>query len=128
MADRATFPIVGVKDQLHLITAELTGGGAATSLVNAESANMGAGEIVSATYTATGKYDLVFRHRYPQLKAFMAPGFVGTTDGLVGQLSEIDVQAKTAKLEVYVGSTPTDMATTDTVYLTFLVRNSGFNT
>ena len=129
MANRGgTHPIMGVKDNLHLLTAQLTGGGAAANLANAESSNRGAGEVVSATYSATGVFSVVFRHSYPELKSVLGVQVVGTTDGLRGQFSAIDVAAKTATLEMYVGSTKTDPATTDTIYINLLVRNSGFNT
>lgn len=129
MADpqRSHHPVETAKDRVVVLTAKLTGGGAATSLVNADSANRGAGEVVSATYTATGKYTLAFRHKYPELKAAPICSFVGTTDGLSGMCSAIDIAAGTASLEIYVGNTATDLATTDTLYLTWIVRDSGRN-
>ncbi len=128
MANRAPYQhLMCLKSDMVVITAELTGGGAATSLVNAESANQGAGEVVSATYSATGVYTVVFRHKYPELKAAPICSFVGTTDGLTGMCSAIDVTAGTATLELYVGNTNTDLATTDTLYMTWIVRNSGRN-
>lgn len=123
MANRTTHPVSTPKSEAHLITAKLVGGGAATDMSCPETA----GEVVSATYSATGVFLLVFRHAYPELKSFLGCPCVGTTDGLRGQLVEIDVAAKTATLELYVGSTKTDPATTDTLYLNLLVRNSGRN-
>jgi hypothetical protein len=117
MASRTNYPLETAKPETVFLTAKLTGGGAATSLVNAEASRPGAGEIVSATYTGTGKYSVVFRHAYPMF------AFVGTTDGLIGQCSAINVVAKTASFEFYVGSTPTDLATTDNVSITWAVRN-----
>lgn len=128
MANRTTYPIVGVKSDEHLLTAELTGAGAATDMVNAESENLGGGEVVSADYSATGTFNLVFRHSYPQLKSVLGIEIVGTTAGLQGRFTAIDVAAKTATLLLEVGATATDPATTDTVYINLLVRNSGFNT
>lgn len=128
MAQRTTNQVHTPKSDVHILTAQLTGGGAASSLVNAESAHMGAGEVVSATYSATGKYTVVFRHKYPELKFAPSFSFVGTTDGLNGQCSAIDVAAGTASIEIYVGNTATDLATTDTLYLMWAVRNSGRNT
>lgn len=124
MASRTDYPISTHRIETVLLTAKLTGGGAATSLVADESAQPGAGEIVSATYSATGKYNVVFRHKYPQILAYPTFSFVGTTDGLVGQCSAIDVTAGTAAIEIYVGSTPTDLATTDKVSITWVVRNA----
>ena len=37
------------------------------------------------------------------------------------------IAAGTATLEIYVGNTKTDLATTDTLYMTWIVRNSGRN-
>lgn len=128
MANRTTYPVVGVKTDLQLITAKLTGGGAAASMVNAESSNLGGGEVASATYSATGTYAIVFRHSYPQLKSVISVECVGTTAGLRGRFTAIDVKAKTATLLMEVGATATDVALTDTVYINLLVRNSGFNT
>ena len=127
MAHRTHYSLDGAKSDMVILTAKLTGGGAATSLVNADSANAGAGEIVSATYSATGVFTVVFRHKYPELK--FAPIFssVGTTDGLHGMCSAIDVAAGTATFEIYVGNTKTDPATTDTLYVMWAVRNSGKN-
>lgn len=129
MADpqRSHHPIETAKDRVVILTAKLTGGGAATSLVNADASNRGAGEVVSATYTATGKYSVVFRHKYPELKCAPVGVNVGTTDGIVIQWSAIDITAGTGSLEVYVGNTATDLATTDTLYLTWVVRDSGRN-
>lgn len=123
-ANRSTHPVNGIKTETQVLTARLTGGGAGVSAVVAET---NAGDIVSATIGATGKYAIVFRYVYPQLLASPILSFVGTTDGLVGQCSAIDITAGTAALEIYVGSTPTDLATTDTVYLTWVVRNSSKN-
>lgn len=125
--NRTTYPINTPKSEVDILTAKLTGGGAATSLVNADSANQGGGEVVSATYSATGVYTIVFRHKYAALKAAPMFSFVATTDGLTGMCSAIDVAAGTATIEVYVGNTKTDLATTDTMYMTWIVRNSGRN-
>lgn len=125
--NRTTYPLATPKNEVNILTAKLTGGGAATSLVNADSANLGGGEVVSATYSATGIYTIAFRHKYPELKAAPICSFVGTTDGLTGMCSAIDVASGTATLEIYVGSTKTDLATTDTLYMTWIVRNSGRN-
>jgi hypothetical protein len=127
MAHRTHHPIQGAKSDLVVLTAQLTGGGAATDLVNAESANQGGGEVVSGTYSATGIYTLVFRYKYPQLKFAPTFSFVGTTDGLNAQCTAFDAAAGTATIEVYVGNTKTDLATTDTMYMLWGVRNSGRN-
>lgn len=125
--NRSVHDLECVRPDMQIITARLTGGGAAADLVNADSGHLGGGEVTSATYTATGKYTLALKYVYPELKVAPICSFVATTDGLVGQCSAIDITAGTASLEIYVGSTPTDMATTDTIYLTWIVRNSGKN-
>ena len=118
---------MGVKDNLHLLTAKLVGAGGTDDLVLSESGNRGGGEVTAATYSATGVYLLTFRHKYPELKSVLGCEVVGTTDGLRGQFSAIDVAAGTATLELYVGSVKTVLATTDTLYINLLVRNSGSN-
>ena len=128
MANRTHHPIECAKSDMVILTAKLTGGGAAADMVNADSAHQGAGEIVSAVYAAaTGVFTVTFRHAYPELKFAPIFSVVGTTDGLHGMCSAIDVAAKTATFEIYVGSTKTDPATTDTLYVMWAVRNSGKN-
>lgn len=122
---RSTNPISTPRTDVRVLFANLIGAGAANLTMNAQEALNG--EIVSATRTNTGKYDLAFRYSYPELKQAPVFSFVGTTDGLVGQCSAIDIVAGTASIEIYVGSTPTDLATTDTVYLQWSARNSGKN-
>ena len=114
MANRGgTHPIMGVKDTLHLLTAQLTGGG----------------EVTAAEYDGTtGQYALTFRHSYPELKSVLGIEIVGDTAGLQARFLDIDVAAKTATILFEVGATPTVLAATDTAYINLLVRNSGFNT
>ncbi|MGN6107235.1 MAG: hypothetical protein ACTHU0_19160 [Kofleriaceae bacterium] len=127
MANRTTYVVTHPKSEVQIITAKLQGGGAAANMVNAEAGNQGGGDVVSAVRTAAGKFTLTFRNKYPQLIGGAPPLPVGTTAGLVGKFGSIDVAAGTAALELYVGSTATDPATTDTVYIHLLVRNSGRN-
>jgi hypothetical protein len=124
-ANRSTYIIETPRTSVHLLFANLIGGGAGNLTLSTQEALNG--EVISGTRTGAGKYDLVFRYSYPELKH--APGFtfVGTTDGLNGQCSAFDAVAGTASIEIYVGSTPTDLATTDTVYIAWAVRNSGAN-
>lgn len=129
MANRGdTHPILGVKDNLHLLTASLTGAGGTDDLVIDEASNRGGGEIVSAEYSATGTYDLTFRHSYPELKSVLGLEIVGDTAGLQARFTAIDVAAKTATIVFEVAGTATVLAATDTAYINLLVRNSGFNT
>lgn len=104
----------------QLVPAHFTGAAAADmALVS--------GDIASATRTATGEFDLVFRNKYPQGIMPFKPGIVGTTTGLDAILTAWSPQAGTAHIKFSVGSVATDPAATDAVYLLFLVRNSGRN-
>lgn len=122
MANRTTYPLDTVKSDCTLVTGMLVGAGGTSNLVVT-----GSDDIVSATYSATGVYTIVFRHSYPELKSVLGCPVVGTTDGLFAMFSAIDITAKTATLEFYVGSTKTVLATTDTCYINLLARNSGRN-
>jgi hypothetical protein len=84
-------------------------------------------DIVSATYSATGTYDLVLRHSYPALKSDLGVTVNGTTAGLKGRFTAIDVVAKTATIIFEVGATATVLAATDIAYINLLCRNSGAN-
>jgi hypothetical protein len=125
MANRTIHPINTPRTDVQLLFANLIGNTTNNMTFSASEALNG--EITTATRTAAGKHDIVFRHKYPELRSAPSFRFVGTTDGLVGQCSAIDVAAGTASIEFYVGSTPTDLATTDTVYIEWSVRNSGKN-
>ena len=125
MAQRTTYPIESPRTSVQVLHAHFTGAGAANGTLDAQEALNG--EIVSATWSSTGVYALVFRHAYPELKGAPICSFIATTGGLDGQCSAIDVTAKTATLKIYAGTTLTDLTTNDTVYLTWAVRNSGKN-
>lgn len=127
MAQRFGYQLTTPKNEVQLITAKLTGAGAA-NMVNAESANFGGGEVVSTARSGTGTFALTLRNSYPQLKGGMEPLVVGTTAGLRARFSAVDVQAKTATLVCEVGAVATDPATTDTIYIALLVRNTNANT
>lgn len=127
MAQRYGYEITTPKNECQLITAKLTGAGAA-AMVNAESANYGGGEVVSTARSGVGTHSIVFRHSYPQLKSIVAITILGTTAGLRARFTALDVTAKTATLTFEVGAVATDPAATDTVYLNLLVRNTHANT
>ena len=122
-ANRGTNEIETPHTSAQILFANLIGGGAGNLTLDASETLYG--EIRSGTRTGAGKYDIVFKYGYPKLLCAPVFSFVGTTDGLIGQCSAINVVAGTASFEFYVGSTPTDLATTDTVYVTWAVRNSG---
>lgn len=136
MAHRHTHPIEGARHSTQILTARLKGAGAA-NMTNDESAEPGAGEVVSATRTGAGTFNLVFRHPYPKLLAVLRPGHVGDTKGLQVRVTAIDVEAKTATIvcevpdatQATAGATmvATDPAATDTIYLAWVVRNSNAN-
>lgn len=127
MANRTTYPVATTRTETELLYATLTGGGAATalSMTTQEAAN---GEIVSAEHAgANGTYTIVFRHLYPLLKCSPNFRFVGVTDGFNGHCSAIDVAAGTATFVFCVSTTATDLPTTTTVHIDWVVRNSGKN-
>lgn len=117
MAHRSTHPLDARKHSSVLIDAKLTGAGAADMTADD-------GDVVSATRTGAGIFDLVFRHKYPTGVMPFKPGIVGTTTGLSAILTAWDPAAGTATIKFSVGSVATDPATTDEVYLALLVRNS----
>lgn len=118
-----THPIEGVRSKELLLTAKVTGGGAASNCTVDTN-----GEIESVVYaSATGKYTVTFRRTFPELKCAPVGVLVGTTDGLRASFSAIDIAAGTATMETWVGSTATDMATTDIMHFMWVVRDSGAN-
>lgn len=103
------------------VFAKLTGGGVGADLVNSDSANRGGGEIVSGVWTSTGTYTITFRHAYPALLMAPVATFVGGTQSFNMQCSAIDVVAGTATFVFGSNTTPTDVATTTTVYVRWTV-------
>lgn len=122
----ATNPLSTIKTDAIVISAKVVGTGAGTALAVADPVTANS-EIVSITFVSTGIHDIVVRRSFPQLLTVFAPGFVGTTVGLDGQFVTFDPVAKTLRIRLNVSSTPTDAATTDTIFLTWVVRNSGKN-
>lgn len=120
MAHRSGYPMETPLTECDLITGHLVGAGAANMAVTY-------GDIVSATRTGTGVFDLVFRHKYPQKIMPFRPEIVGTTVGLDAVFSAWNPAAGTATVKFSVGAAATDPAGTDEVYFAFLVRNSGRN-
>ena len=130
MAHKSDFPLDVTKNEVKVIVSRLQGAGAA----NMTPVNSGTtaqpitdNEIVSATRTGTGVFDLVFRRKYPQQYAAQAPAIVGTTVGLMAVFTAWDPAAGTATIAFSIGSVATDPAATDRAHLTFLARNSGRN-
>lgn len=125
MANRTVYPLNTPRSEAQIFFATMTGGGAATSLVAAS--GLECLDIASATYSATGVFNIVFRNKYPGKLCPLSPGVLGTTTGLVAIFTAWDPAAGTATVKFSVGSVATDPATTDTIYFAFVVRNSGKN-
>lgn len=119
MAHRTHYPVDASKPDVKLVYASGVGAGAAdlTALDD---------DLVSATRTGAGTFNLVFRHAYPRRLAY-AVKVVGTTAGLEGKFSAWDAAAKTATLVLAVGAVATDPASTDTIMITLHVRNTRAN-
>lgn len=123
MANVEFYPVQAKRSDIKLEYGKLVGAAAASATV--ESGGY-APFVTAAVWSATGTYALTFSRKYPALKGF-ALEFVGATAGLQARFTAIDVAAGTAALLVEVAGTATDMAATDTLYLTFHMRNSGAN-
>lgn len=125
MASRTTYPEETPRTQTHRLYAHFTGGGTGNAtLVGPEALN---GEIVSITRTGVGTHKVVFRYDYPRLKDGFKFSNVGAQANLNGRCTTVDVTAKTATFQFCVGASPTDIAATDVVYVTWAVRNSERN-
>lgn len=122
MANRSnnTAGIAHAMSEVECLTSHMTGAGAADLVAVS-------GDVESADQTATGVFDLVFKHKYPQGLTPFSPGIVGTTTGLVAIYTAWDPAAGTATVKFSVGSVATNPATTDEIHFAFLVRNSGRN-
>jgi len=84
-------------------------------------------DIVSITRTGTGTHTMVWRHKYPGNVMFPDIMCLGTTAGLQGRFTALDMAAGTATILTEVGAVATDAATTDTIYIRIDVRNSAKN-
>lgn len=123
--NRSHYAIETPRTEVKQLFATLNGAAAADlTPVTAESAN---GEIVSATRTGAGVYNVTFRYGYPQLKQAPTCSFIAATAGLIGSFSAFDVVNGTGTLRTFVGSTPTDVGAGDQISIAWSVRNSGKN-
>lgn len=119
----STYPVDGMRSSEKILTAKVTGGGAA-----ADCTVPAGSEISSCVYAAaTGKYTVTFRRTFPELMCAPVGVNVGTTDGLRASFSAIDIAAGTATMETWVGNTATDVAATDTLHFIWVARDSGAN-
>ena len=83
--------------------------------------------ITSITRTGTGVHTVVWKLKFPGTVDDPKVTTIGTTAGLQGRFTALDAAAGTATVITEVAGTATDAATTDTVYLSFWVRNSASN-
>lgn len=128
MANRDTDLVHTPKSDVHILTAKIVGGGAAGNPTLPEATQYGGGEIATCIYAgSTGTYTGTFRKKYPQLLSIVEPGILGVTAGIKIRFTAIDFAAGTFAFTAEVGAVATDLATTTTVYFTFIVRNSGRN-
>lgn len=136
MANRTHHVLQGLRSDEVMLTARIKGAGAA-NMVNDESAEAGAGEIVSAVRTGAGAFTLTFRNSYPKLMHITDPGHLGTTTGLACRILTWDVVNKTATIVIEradgsqataaATAVATDPAAADTFFFMWIVRNSGRN-
>ena len=123
MANRTTYPVSTPKSECEILMAKAVGAGAADLTISATN-----GEIVSATRTGVGTFDVVFRHKYPELVSAPAFKFVSSvSECLNGWFTALDVAAGTGTMKIYASAAPADPAATDTIYIEWAVRNSGRN-
>jgi hypothetical protein len=121
--EQTTYGVEGLRTEMRILTASFTGGGAG-ELVNNETLS----EIASTTRTGVGTHTVVFNRFYPELKVRPIFSFTGTLP-FTGRCSAIDYTADppTATFVFSVGAFETDIPTTDTVDITWIVRNSARN-
>lgn len=125
-ANRGTHPLSTPRSDTQTLYAHFSGNGAANCTFDAqETLN---GEITGITFSSTGVYTGTFRYAYPELKgAPILSSRAEGTAGIFGKITAIDVTAGTFTLKTYVGNTLTNLASTDTLDMTWSVRNSGKN-
>jgi hypothetical protein len=124
MAERTHRELETSKHKAVVLFAKLTGAGAADLTVSDTGGQLPS-EIVSATRTGVGTFTIAFRYKYNRLLAAPTFSFVGTNPGMQGKCTAIDVSAGTATFLISYSTTPTDPASTDTIYITWTASNSG---
>lgn len=127
MSEQTTYCLECTRTDMRVLTAHFTGNATGNLVLTAPDDS--AGDIVSATHSATGTYTVIFRRFFPRLKVAPIFSFTGVTAGLTGRCSAIDytVNPPTATFVFSVGAVATDLPTTDTVDVTWIVRNSSKN-
>lgn len=109
------------------LTARLRGGGAGQDLTVEDDGGSLPSEIVSATYSATGTFTIVFRYDYYLLLKAPTFSFVGPNGGMNGKCTAIDVTAGTATFLLAYSTTPTDPSTSDYIYVSWTVSNGSLS-
>jgi hypothetical protein len=126
MAEQSLYNLECARTEMRVLTAHFTGGGTGALVpLSPEDSN---GDILSTTRTGVGTHTVVFRRFFPRLKVAPIFSFTGTLP-LTGRCSAIDYTANppTATFVFSVGAFETDLPTTDTVDVTWIVRNSARN-
>ena len=119
MAHRTHHPMDASKSDVKRIYASAVGAGAAELTGHND-------DLVSSARTGVGVHTLVFRHKYPK-KAHYSISILGTTVGLVGQLTAWDPAAGTATLQLTDAGVAADAAAADTIMIAMDVRNTAAN-
>lgn len=124
MSNRTYRQIRGhLQTEVVLVTARFVGNATSTGTIPTPDNPY----ITSINRTDTGDHDIVWREKFPGTVLDARVAVVGATAGLTGRFTAIDMTAGTSSITTEVGATPTDAATTDTVYLSIWVRNSPQN-
>lgn len=113
-----------LKTEVVLVTARFTGNTTSTGVIPTADNPY----ITSINRTGTGTHTVVWREKFPGTVLDARVSTRGTTAGLQGRFTAIDMTAGTSTVITEVGATATDAATTDTVHLIIWVRNSPQNT
>lgn len=124
--NRGHYEVQAPRTDVKLLYAHFTGNGSGNCTFDAQEALNG--EITALTHTGTGIYSGTFRYGYPELRgAPVLSSRAEGTAGIFGKITAIDVVARTFTLKTYVGNTLTDLASTDTLDMSWAVRASGKN-
>lgn len=119
-----TYPMSARKSDMVDADAKAVGAGAADLVISSSAGQV----LATGVRTGAGTFDLTFKSRWKSPGGYpMQPGIVGTTTGLVAIFTAWAPASGTATVKFSVGGVATDPATTDTIYFTFKLRNSGRN-
>lgn len=126
MANRSTYNIATPKNEVHVLTARLLG--AAGAAVTENDPTPYASEIKTISRTGVGAHTFTLRHRYGELLAVAGAEVVGIsgegTVDLKAKVFDVDPHAGTVKVQTRVGAAATDLAATEELHLTLVMRNT----